>query len=1310
MPVIRGGSDADTLFGTSEADAIHGGEGDDVIHGGDGDDLLFGDDGRDELYGGAGDDVLDAGRGGLGLQVVYGEAGDDTYIFRRDTGNLFTYNDFGADLGSDQISFTDLALSDLTFSIYDYRTTPYAGLGLALQINWTDASVSHGEFRIAGDATAISRMTFVDGSTLSRILVDENDPESVTFYGTDDGDRIATSFQDDAIHGGNGDDWLQAGGTRGGDQYLFGENGDDTYVYARESGTTIIGEAAETALSGYDRVVMPDLSIEAITPRLIPGGAGLGDQLSLGWDNEPEAARQAEGVLAEAAKALAQVSGAWPDEPGASSEVAQATFATMEAARWSDSAGDTLRIDAFAEVGDGGGAFYRRVATEPDHPGKFQSANGAWWELSEPVVRPEMFGARSGDGRDDLPALQSAAAAAHATGAVFGGANGATYEVSASWDIENPLSLTGSWTIKTLPGFESTAVEGRAAQRVLGLYSSDIVQLDPSSRITVDARHMPEPTQVWFSDESAAYSPDDFLYVAVHGEQADRLDLSISVFNSTGGGVYVADSNDATLRNVYAENVQTVNAADMASIDLLAVAPVFGFYNSAGARIIGGYIADSTDKGYSFKDSSNIVGEDLWAVGGHIGHASHYTNRVDGAVFVGGGHIGGVTNGHGVKIYDSDNVVVRGMEFLGVSVGVSVEHSANVFVENNLILDPAQHGVLVYSLIPEKFIQDGATGHIHTFTDDVVVRGNTINVPLLWNAAGDTARAIATYTWGDSTNSYTRGLVIENNEVGIHGSGSLLIADRGQYIERFEIGGITLDSIQVAGPQDTALNGGSGADWLYAADGSQILSGGAGDDRLHGGAGADILIGGEGVDTADYADGYGAINLNLALGLGRWNSAEGDTLSEIENVAGTAYGDILVGSDVSNLLQGRDGDDLLAGLMGSDRLDGGAGRDTASYAGDYGGVFVSLTSGLGRWNAAEGDILAAIENLIGTAHDDVLVGDGGANRLEGGGGSDYLYGFGGSNILIGGPGADWIYGASGFDTADYSEAYGAIWIDLESGAGRWNHAEGDTLASIDAVIGTTWGDRLIGDGSSNRLDGGAGDDVLLAGGGHDVLVGGLGRDRLDGGTGTDTADYSTAYGAIWIDLAAGVGRWNYADGDGLSGIENVVGTAYGDTLAGNAANNVLTGGGGADSFLIAAGFGQDVITDFNAGDVIAFATGLFADFVDLMGHAVQQGSNVVITSGVNTLTLNGVQRSGLHANDFDFAAASAPSASDAEAFIISANMTLPRMVPPSDGLGRISAPIPTLSPDQGLMIFEADRWQSPHPETSLDRYDWVLSA
>lgn len=61
-----------------------------------------------------------------------------------------------------------------------------------------------------------------------------------------------------------------------------------------------------------------------------------------------------------------------------------------------------LRTNGFSATGDGGNALYKKAVSEPAHAGKFQSADGAWWEISEPILRVEMFGARPSpfDSRD----------------------------------------------------------------------------------------------------------------------------------------------------------------------------------------------------------------------------------------------------------------------------------------------------------------------------------------------------------------------------------------------------------------------------------------------------------------------------------------------------------------------------------------------------------------------------------------------------------------------------------------------------------------------------------------------------------------------------------------------------------------------------------------------------------------------------------------------------------------------------------------------------------------------------------------------
>lgn len=56
-----------------------------------------------------------------------------------------------------------------------------------------------------------------------------------------------------------------------------------------------------------------------------------------------------------------------------------------------------IRANGYSSAGDGGAALYKRVSGEPAHPGKVQSADGAWWELSEHEIYVEMFGAIGGE-------------------------------------------------------------------------------------------------------------------------------------------------------------------------------------------------------------------------------------------------------------------------------------------------------------------------------------------------------------------------------------------------------------------------------------------------------------------------------------------------------------------------------------------------------------------------------------------------------------------------------------------------------------------------------------------------------------------------------------------------------------------------------------------------------------------------------------------------------------------------------------------------------------------------------------------------
>jgi Ca2+-binding RTX toxin-like protein len=150
-------------------------------------------------------------------------------------------------------------------------------------------------------------------------------------------------------------------------------------------------------------------------------------------------------------------------------------------------------------------------------------------------------------------------------------------------------------------------------------------------------------------------------------------------------------------------------------------------------------------------------------------------------------------------------------------------------------------------------------------------------------------------------------------------------------------------------------------------------------------------------------------------------------------------------------------------------------------------------------------------------------------------------------------------------------------LDLAANTASGGDAGGDGLYSIENLIGSNYDDSLIGDSGANALFGGAGDDMLYGGAGSDLLSGDAGADVLDGGAGIDTASYSASSTGVSIDLNTGSGIGGDAEGDELTGIENLIGSDYDDSLTGDAGVNVLSGGDGSDTFNVGAGDGNDTI-------------------------------------------------------------------------------------------------------------------------------------
>ncbi|MCC7321293.1 MAG: Hint domain-containing protein [Rubellimicrobium sp.] len=536
-------------------------------------------------------------------------------------------------------------------------------------------------------------------------------------------------------------------------------------------------------------------------------------------------------------------------------------------------------------------------------------------------------------------------------------------------------------------------------------------------------------------------------------------------------------------------------------------------------------------------------------------------------------------------------------------------------------------------------------------------------VPVTLTAAGNETISGSTITAGNTSDTAdsARGSVLVSVAGPVHEIqivyGNLLSG--GQFIDVTNVqfttlapadgndlldGGAGNDTLWGGGGDDILL-GGTGDDMLWGGDGNDSLDGGAGTDTLQGGAGADVflvgdgnerdvIIGGEaGTDhdtvifaatattagvTVTFTGNEAGIwtfdqtPAGLTNGNGQFSEIEALTLTARDDRADAsattqgvtidagAGNDSLTGGSGNDTLIGGTGDDILAGGAGADVLSGGQGMDYADYSASDAGVQIDLGGNTAAGGHAAGDTLSGIDGIIGSAHDDVLIGydgmgtgaDSFTNVFYGGAGNDFLDGRGGDDSLFGGTGNDTILGGAGNDLLDGGDGDDT----LDGGTGN------------DILDGGAGNDLLLGGGGADTLSGGAGNDTLDGGAGNDVMSGGAGDDRfiIGNGAGTDTItggesgeaagdilDASGVTGNITLTMTAPeAGTLTQAGGTAtFSEIEEVILGAGDDSVTGSAGDDRIATGAGADR--VQAGAGNDTI-DLGAADV-AIDTLVFGD-------------------------------------------------------------------------------------------------------------------
>jgi len=450
-------------------------------------------------------------------------------------------------------------------------------------------------------------------------------------------------------------------------------------------------------------------------------------------------------------------------------------------------------------------------------------------------------------------------------------------------------------------------------------------------------------------------------------------------------------------------------------------------------------------------------------------------------------------------------------------------------------------------------------------------------------------------------------------------------------------GGRGYDHLDGEGGNDN-LDGGTGSDNLDGGDGNDKLAGDKGKDGLHGGGGDDTVTGYKGPDKLDggagddFLDGQqGSDEVEGAGGEDRLLGDKGnDTIDggagndQIEGGPGDdprldGGGDsdeVIGGAGIDSADGGAGNNDIVRGDNGTDTLSGGPGtNDIVSYASaSRGGIEVNLGAGNAKGDGH--DNLNEFEDVVGSPQPDTIVGDGEANRLDGGVGDDTLASGGGGGEAFGGPGSDECTGFTVENSCgpEQGPPPGGAYVILNQGLAGSSLIVQGAPGGDNVQVSLGAGGWTVSDTTATIAPG----DGCIANGGNTVVCGGdpsLSLIVVTGGNGNDTLaiDGSVPAGAH-VRVNGNGGNDTLIGGNGddvLEAGENYNGPDNGnDTLIGNGGSDVLyadpggddLGGGAGNDLLVSSvptcqghsfegGAGEDTVSYARSDDNLTIALG-----------------------------------------------------------------------------------------------------------------------
>lgn len=986
--VIWGEVGFDLLRGDAGNDELHGGADDDAIFGNVGDDVLFGDAGFDALAGGPGNDEMHGGSqddellGGEGDDRIFGDAGDD--LLDGEEGNDVLFGGFGIDQmfggPGDDMLFGGAGGDQLDGGVGGYDIANYedwlasAKFGGGLTINMIDPALSTGDAR--GDT--FRDIEEVRGTIWNDIIIADNIGHVLN--GNAGNDTLTGGLLDDTFIGGDGNDRLIGTGGVNTAVYLGAEA--NFSITPGLGGTVIVTDTVGTqgidTLSGIQWLVFDDAMLDTNTLQYAPlvGVSGTHERVQNGTTviGELEAdVNLVDGTpVPGTGITIGTVEIADPD--GALNGARTIALAGVDATSF-DVVNNGGNID-LVFIGAGGGSFVNYEA-KPVYHVTVTATDALGGSAVNVTVNVD-------DINDNAPTVTSARRVNVSEGA---GPSSIIYYANAT-DLDSTgeaivFSLSGAdaASFNLTPEGELTFVSAPLAGLASDANGDNIydVSITASDGInTSEVRNVAIHLDAVFNSIVGTVGNDTLVGTAgqdhilglegndnINGQSGDDWvqggpgddTLSGSNFNDRLEG---EDGNDFLTGGNGADHLDGGPGTDTASwkfsstgvnINLLA-ATAFG-----GSAEGDTFVSIENVQGSAHNDT--ITGDDaanrVYArsgddeISGGLGSDRLYGDSGDDTLY-GGADVDILTGGAGADSIDGGDGLDLA-SYISSLAAVTVDLSAGTGIGGD-----AQGDVLVAieqlqgSNLGDSLTGDDTANRIYG-EDGADVLSGLGGIDVMYGGAGDDTLLGGTETdvlsGGVGADSIDGGDGTDIAFFGRSAAGVTVDLLAGVGLAGDALGDVYVSIEDVAGSDfadnitgnadanrltgglgDDVLDGGGGEDKIYGGEGADILKGGTLNDLLSGDAGADSLDGGDGIDLAFYAASDAAVQVDLGTGLGTGGHAQGDILVSIEDVAGSNFGDIIIGNGDGNRLRGASGDDSINGADGADVIYGDAGSDT----------------------------------------------------------------------------------------------------------------------------------------------------------------------------------------------------------------------------------------------------------------------------------------------------------------------------------------------------------------------------------------------